>query len=154
MSAKVMDAHGRWRSVTVAFRVSPEEDSQIETLVRLSGLTKQYYILNRLLNRDVVVHGNPRVYKALRDQLASVLAQLQRIEAGGSISDELTDIIHELHRSGTTIVLISHNMDDVARIATRVAVLEKGRLAMLGTPRRCRISYSRPDCTTGFAQSA
>ena len=79
--------------MTVAFRVSPEEDSQIETLVRLSGLTKQDYILKRLLNRDVVVHGNPRVYKALRDQLASVLAQLQRIEAGGSISDELTDII-------------------------------------------------------------
>ncbi len=49
--------------------------------------------------------------------------------------DALTAIIHELHESGVTIVLISHNMDDVARIATRVAVLEKGRLAMLGTPR-------------------
>lgn len=49
--------------------------------------------------------------------------------------DELTEIIHELHRGGVTIVLISHNMDDVARIATRVAVLDKGRLAMLGTPR-------------------
>ena len=93
MSAKVLDAHGRWRNITVAFRVSPEEDSQIETLVSLSGLTKQDYILNRLLNRDVVVQGNPRVFKALRDQLATVLAELQRIEAGGSISDELTDII-------------------------------------------------------------
>ena len=93
MSAKVMDAHGRWRSVTVAFRVSPEEDSQIETLVSLSGMTKQDYILNRLLNRDVVVQGNPRVYKALRDQLAAVLAELRRIEAGENISDELTDII-------------------------------------------------------------
>ena len=49
--------------------------------------------------------------------------------------DELTDVIRELHDSGVTIVLISHNMDDVARIATRVAVLDKGRLAMLGTPR-------------------
>jgi len=49
--------------------------------------------------------------------------------------DELTDVIRELHGSGVTIVLISHNMDDVARIATRVAVLERGRLAMLGTPR-------------------
>ena len=48
--------------------------------------------------------------------------------------DELTDVIRELHDSGVTIVLISHNMDDVARIATRVAVLDKGRLAMLGTP--------------------
>ena len=93
MSAKAVDAQGRWRSITVGFRVSPEEDSQIETLVRLSGLTKQDYILNRLLNRDVVVQGNPRVYKALRDQLDAVLAELQRIEAGESISDELTDII-------------------------------------------------------------
>ena len=82
--------------MTVAFRVSPEEDSQIETLVRLSGLTKQDYILNRLLNRDVVVQGNPRVYKALRDQLAAVLAELQRIDAGENISDELTDVIRTI----------------------------------------------------------
>ena len=56
--------------------------------------------------------------------------------------DELTEIIHELHRGGVTIVLISHNMDDVARIATKVAVLERGRLAMLGTPREI---FSRGD---------
>ena len=93
MSAKSLDAHGRWRCITVGFRVSPEEDAQIETLVRLSGLTKQDYIMRRLLNRDVVVQGNPRVYKVLRDQLAAVLTELQRIEAGGSISDELTNII-------------------------------------------------------------
>lgn len=49
--------------------------------------------------------------------------------------DELTEVIRELHDGGVTIVLISHNMDDVARIATRVAVLDKGHLAMLGTPR-------------------
>lgn len=49
--------------------------------------------------------------------------------------DELMEVIRELHDGGVTIVLISHNMDDVARIATRVAVLDKGRLAMLGTPR-------------------
>ena len=93
MSAKAVDAQGRWRSITVGFRVSPEEDSQIETLVSLSGMTKQDYILNRLLNRDVVVQGNPRVYKALRDHLAAVLMELQRIEAGENISDELTYII-------------------------------------------------------------
>ena len=93
MSVKSLDAHGRWRNITVAFRVSPEEDEQIERLVRLTGLTKQDYILNRLLNRDVVVQGNPRVYKALRDQLAAVLMELQRIEARENISDELTDII-------------------------------------------------------------
>ena len=52
----------------MAFRVSPEEDREIETAVRLSGLTKQDYITRRLLCRDVVVQGNPRVYKALRNE--------------------------------------------------------------------------------------
>ena len=48
MSAKNRDSQGRWRNKTVAFRVSPEEDELIETLVRLSGLTKQEYIVRRL----------------------------------------------------------------------------------------------------------
>ena len=84
MSLKNRDNHNRWRNKTVAFRVSPEEDRQIETFVKLSGLTKQDYITRRLTCRDVVVQGNPRVYKALRDQLAAVLDELRRIEAGGA----------------------------------------------------------------------
>ena len=66
----------------MAFRVSPEEDEQIEAAVRLSGLTKQDYITRRLLCREVVVQGNPKVYKALRDQLAAVLDELRRAEDG------------------------------------------------------------------------
>ena len=93
MSLKNRDNHNRWRNKTVAFRVSPEEDAQIETFVKLSGLTKQDYITRRLICKDVVVQGNPRVYKALRDQLAAVLNELRRIEAGGSVSDELLDVI-------------------------------------------------------------
>ena len=93
MSLKNMDNKNRWRSKTVGFRVSPEEDAQIETAVRLSGLTKQDYITRRLLCRDVVVQGNPRVYKALRDRFAAVLGELRRIEAGGSVNDELLDVI-------------------------------------------------------------
>ena len=89
MSAKNLDNHNRWRNKTVAFRVSPEEDEQLEIAVRLSGLTKQDYITRRLLNRDIVVQGNPRVYKALRDQLAAVLGELRRMEARGGVDDEL-----------------------------------------------------------------
>ena len=61
----------------------------MDTYVRLSGLTKQDYITRRLLNRDIVVQGNPRVYKALRDQLAAVLGELRRMEAGDGVDDEL-----------------------------------------------------------------
>lgn len=57
MSAKSSDAHGRWRNITAAFRVSPEEDEQIERLVRLTGLTNQDYIMRRLTEQDIVVQG-------------------------------------------------------------------------------------------------
>ena len=50
-------------------------------------------ITRRLTDKDVVVQGNPRVYKALRDQLAAVLDELRRIEAGNSVNDELLDVI-------------------------------------------------------------
>jgi len=94
MSLKVYDGQGRWRSKTVAFRMSPEEDTQLETAVALSGLTKQDYIIQRLQCRDVVVQGNPRVYKALRNQLVAVLDELQRVSAGDSIDIDLLDMIN------------------------------------------------------------
>ena len=93
MSLKNRDEHNRWRNKTIAFRVSPEENEQIERYVQLSGLTKQDYITRRLTHRDVVVQGNPRVFKALRNQLAEVLWKLQRIETGGAVNDELLDLI-------------------------------------------------------------
>lgn len=93
MSMKNLDRKNRWRNKTVAFRVSPDEDEQLETMVRLSGLTKQDYITRRLLCRDVIVQGNPRVYKALRNELAVVLDELKRIEAVSGVDDELLDII-------------------------------------------------------------
>ena len=80
----------------MGFRVSPEEGEQLDRLVKLSGLTKQDYITNRLLERSVVVQGNPRVYKALKGQLVDVLTELQRIEAGESVSAEMTDIIRTI----------------------------------------------------------
>ena len=61
--------------------------------MKLTGLTKQDYIIRRLLERDVVVQGNPKVYKALRDQLSAVLDELRRIEAEQSVNDELLDTI-------------------------------------------------------------
>jgi len=80
MSAKNLDKNNRFRSKTVAFRVSPEEWEQFEIAVKLSGLNKQDYLINRISQRDIVVQGNPRVYKALRDQLNNVLLELKRID--------------------------------------------------------------------------
>ena len=96
MSAKNLDNHNRWRNRQVAFRLSPEEADLLDTYVRLSGLTKQDYITRRLLCREVIVQGNPRVYKALRNEFAAVLAELQRIEAGGGVDGELLDTIQQI----------------------------------------------------------
>lgn len=89
MSAKNMDRQGRWRSVTVAFRVSPEEDMLIESAVRVSGLTKQDYIIRKLTNRDVVVQGNPKVYRGLLLEMRAIQDELRRIADGQTASEDL-----------------------------------------------------------------
>lgn len=86
---KNLDYQGRWRSKTVAFRVSEEEGKLLDDCVRLSGLTKQDYIIRKLLNREVVVQGNPRVYKALRNQMAEIYEALLRLEQCSEVSYEL-----------------------------------------------------------------
>lgn len=93
MTAKNRDRKNRWRNVTVAFRMSPEENEQLNTLVKLSGLTKQDYIICRLLCKDVVVQGNPRVYKALREQFSQMITQLERIESGEHLDEEMMETI-------------------------------------------------------------
>ena len=80
---------GRWRNKTVAFRVSEDEGKLIDKCVALSGLSKQDYIIRRLQCRDVVVQGNPRVYKALRNQMAEIYEELKRLESVSGANDEL-----------------------------------------------------------------
>ena len=94
MFKKNVDKHNRFRNITVGFKVSPEENEQINTAVALSGLPKQEYCYRRCLNRDIVVHGNPRVYKALKDHMESILDQLKRIEAGQSVDEDLLENIN------------------------------------------------------------
>jgi hypothetical protein len=93
MSAKNRDNKNRWRSKTVAFRMSPEEAVQLDILAKLSGLTKQDYLIRRVLVKEVIVNGNPRIYKMLRNQLDSVLLELRRLERLSEENDELISLI-------------------------------------------------------------
>jgi len=83
----------RLKNVTIAFHVTSEESNSINMRVKLSGLTKQEYITQRCQQQDIVVYGNPRVYKALKNQLESVLSELQRIESNSDINDYLKESI-------------------------------------------------------------
>jgi energy-coupling factor transport system ATP-binding protein len=48
---------------------------------------------------------------------------------------EILDMIEKIRRErGCSIVLVSHNMDDVARLCTKVIVMDHGKLVLQGTP--------------------
>ena len=93
MSAKNRDNKNRWRNITVGFRVSPEENELINKAVALSGLPKQEYCYRKCMGREVVVQPNPRVHKALKTQMAAILAELERIATGENIPEELLSTI-------------------------------------------------------------
>ena len=93
MSAKNVDKYNRFRSITVGFRVSPEEFDELNRAVALSGLPKQEYCYRKCMNRDIVVQGNPRVYKQLKVNLEIVLSELKRIENCAEINAELLETI-------------------------------------------------------------
>ena len=85
---RVLDQQGRWRNKVVAFRMSPEEDEVLEAKVKLSGLTKQEYIIRRLTDREITVVGNPRVYKALL-----IYQELQRLAVDEEVPPDLLETL-------------------------------------------------------------
>lgn len=106
---KNLDSKGRWRNKIVAFRVSPEEAEQIDACVRLSGLSKQDYIIKRLTDREIVVQGNPRVYKALRNQMAEIYEELKHLE---KCSEENEELLSTLRLVAETLYGLKGEMND------------------------------------------
>lgn len=57
--------------------------------------------------------------------------------------EDLLCLIQRLHAElGTTVIVVSNHLSEVARLAQRVAVLKDGRIAMVGTPREV---FGRPE---------
>lgn len=79
MSEKARDKYNRWRSVTIGFRVSPEENKEIDHMVKISGLTKQDYLSARVHEKKITVLPNPRVYKGLKSVMQDILDKLNTI---------------------------------------------------------------------------
>ena len=65
----------------------------IDCMVAVSGLTKQEYILRKLMDWEVTVQGNPRVYKALKNQMQQIYGELKRLEACSEENEELLQTI-------------------------------------------------------------
>lgn len=69
MSQKVLDRKGRFRNKIISFRVSPEESIMLERKVKLSGLTKQDYLINSILDKEIVVEPNPYVITSIKKEI-------------------------------------------------------------------------------------
>lgn len=69
MSKKNLDQNGRLRSKMVSFRMSESEAELLDRRVLVSGLTKQDFIINSLLGKEIAVYGNPYVFRSLQDEL-------------------------------------------------------------------------------------
>ena len=73
MSKKNLDQKGRIRNKIVSFRMSEEEVKLLDRRVLLSGLTKQDYIINSILGKEIAVYGNPYVFRSLHDELMKLI---------------------------------------------------------------------------------
>lgn len=98
MSAKARDGQGRWRCQTIGVRVSPGENAEINALAALAGKTKQDYCIDRMLQRDVVVMGNPRVHKALRKQMEQLHTEFSRLCNVNEVSPEALHVLDMMCR--------------------------------------------------------
>lgn len=83
----------RVRNKYVNFRLTPKEAELLDKYVKLSGLLKQDYLTSKILNRDVVVKGNPRVFKALKSTMLEILKELKRIEDSSGMDKDFRDLV-------------------------------------------------------------
>ena len=89
---------------------------------RLAGLTKQDYVLRRIQERDVIVQGSPRVYKALRNQMSEILQELQRLVCVCHADDEFLAILRLVAETAS-------GMQNAAQAETATEILSNSNIA-------------------------
>jgi len=96
MSHKNIDNKNRLRSKIISFRMSPEEAELLNCLIKVSGLNKQDYLINRALQRDVIINGNPRVFIGLKKELIALYNEFQRIRDCSQITEEQFTLLNQI----------------------------------------------------------
>lgn len=90
MSEKNRDNKNRWRNVTIAFRMSPEENEELDLRVKLCGYqTRQEYIIESVLHQKVTAVGNPLMLVQFRKQLRGIEEELKRVTTLEDAEEEL-----------------------------------------------------------------
>ena len=115
----------RERSVTVGFRMTPEQKRWLDRVAEESGMSKQDFIMARLRDEAIAVVPNVRVYRALREHMVELLRELRRIGAGVTVAERLHEEIERLTREFVDL-----------RGETEASAVNTERLDILGMSRR------------------
>ena len=86
----------RKRHLVVAFRATPKENELVSLLAKAANMTKQEYIMAKLTDTQIVVHPSLCTFKALKDEMVKVYAELERIRRAGGMSDDLVQRVELL----------------------------------------------------------
>ncbi|WP_296969658.1 plasmid mobilization protein [uncultured Eubacterium sp.] len=95
MSAKNVDGKGRLRSKIVSFRMSTEEANLLDGFVLISGINKQDYLINRALQRDVIINYSPRLEVGIKKELIALCNELKRVN---ELTEDKNVLISEILR--------------------------------------------------------
>lgn len=124
--------------------ISPEETTQrVKDAMALVGLSYEDYKdispfeLSGGQKRKVAIAG----VLAMKPSILILDEPIAGLDPIGRYN--LMELIKKLHQEGTTIIMISHNMDDLANYASRVIALKNGKVMLDGTPKEVFSQYEQ-----------
>lgn len=90
MSKKNKDDKNRLRTETIAFRLSPEERTELDKLYKLCGYqTKQDFILDCLFKQRIVARETPMMITSFRKELRIIISELEKLSSIDDMDEEL-----------------------------------------------------------------
>lgn len=124
--------------------ISPEETAQrVQDAMKLVGMPYEEYKeispfeLSGGQKRKVAIAG----VLAMKPSILILDEPIAGLDPIGRYN--LMELIKKLHQEGTTIIMISHNMDDLANYASRVIALKNGKVMLDGTPKEVFSQYEQ-----------
>ncbi len=125
-------------------RLGLNEDEVRERVRQTLGLLGAGHLMER--SPHALSGGEKR-----RVAIAGVLAMGPEVlvldEPGAGLDpgmrEDLLGVVRSLREAGTSVVMVSHDLDEIAEVAERVCVLERGEVQDVGTPEE--VFYARPD---------
>jgi energy-coupling factor transporter ATPase len=109
-------------------------DSRVMMALTEVGLEPQTYLdrspfaLSGGEKRRVAIAG----VLSMRPEILVMDEPTAGLDPSGAL--EITNLLKRLNKEGTTLILITHDMDLVAQLSHRLVALDRGRIAFNGTP--------------------